>query len=306
MSGLLGIVAPVFSIILMGALALRLRLIEPAAVRGMTDFVFFTAMPGLLFASVAQAPPLHMADMAVSFLGGALVLFAVALLLAQAALGARLASAALFGLNCVYGNTVMLGIPVVDAAYGPEGVATLLTVVAFNTAVLLPLATLLIEAGAGRSPLGVLRAALSGLARNPVVVSILLAFAWRAGGLAMPDALHRFLALIGAAGPPLALFCLGATLPRPAGWEDLREVALASALKLLALPALVACLAWLAGVHGLAFSVVVLAAALPTGANAFLLARRFETMMEASASTVVVSTALAVVTLTLLLGWLPR
>ena len=173
MSGLLGIVAPVFSIILMGALALRLRLIEPAAVRGMTDFVFFTAMPGLLFASVAQAPPLHMADMAVSFLGGALVLFAVALLLAQAALGARLASAALFGLNCVYGNTVMLGIPVVDAAYGPEGVATLLTVVAFNTAVLLPLATLLIEAGAGRSPLGVLRAALSGLARNPGGVGIL-------------------------------------------------------------------------------------------------------------------------------------
>jgi predicted permease len=302
----LGIVAPVFALIGMGALAIRLRLITPEAVRGMTDFVFFTAMPGLLFASVAEAPELRLADVALSFLGGALIVFAAALLLARALLCARLAAAALFGLNSVYGNTVMLGIPIIDAAYGREGVAILLAVIAFHTAVLLPLATLLIEADAGHSPLGVLRAAVTGVLRNPVVVSILLAFAWRAGGLAVPDPVQRFLGLIGAAGPPLALFCLGATLPRPSGWSDLREVSLAAGLKLLAMPALAALLAYLAGVRGLAFSVVVLAAALPTGANAFLLARRFETMMEASASMVLVSTGLSVITLTLLLGWLPR
>ena len=306
MSVLFGIVAPVFALIGMGALAIRLRLMQPAAVRGMTDFVFYTAIPALLFVSVAEAPPLRLLDVAGSFLAGALILFVVALLLARALLGARLASAALFGLNCVYGNTVLLGVPVIDAAYGPEGVATLLTVVAFHTSVLLPLATVLVEAGGGHSPLGVLRAALLGLLRNPVVVSILLAFAWRASGFAMPDPLHRFLALIGAAGPPLALFCLGATLPRPAGWSSLPEVALAALVKLVAMPALVALLAYVAGVRGLAFSVVVLASGLPTGANAFLLARRYETMMEASASTVVVSTALAMLTLTLLLGWLPR
>jgi len=110
--------------------------------------------------------------------------------------------------------------------------------------------------------------------------------------------------LLGAAGPPLALFCLGATLPKPEGWKGMAGVAAASALKLLAMPALVAAIAWAAGVEGVAFAVVVLAAAMPTGANAFLLARRFHTMMEASASTVVASTALALVTLTLLLGWL--
>ena len=254
---LFGIVAPVFALIGMGALAIRLRLVAPDAVRGMTDFVFYAAMPGLLFASVAQAPPLRLADAAGSFLAGAIMLFAAALLLARALLGARLGEAALFGLNCVYGNTVLLGIPIVDAAYGPEGVVPLLAVVAFNTAVLVPLATLLIEADTGHGPLRVLGAALGGVLRNPVVVSILLALAWRAGGLAMPGPVHRFLAMIGAAGPPLALFCLGATLPRPSGWSDVREVALAALLKLAAMPALVALLAYLAGVHGVAFSVVV-------------------------------------------------
>jgi predicted permease len=72
------------------------------------------------------------------------------------------------------------------------------------------------------------------------------------------------------------------------------------------MPALVALFAHLVGVHGVAFSVVVVAAAMPTGANAFLLARRFETMMEASASTVVISTGLSMVTLAVLLGWLTR
>ena len=306
MTVLFGIVAPVFALIGMGALAIRLRLVAPQAVQGMTDFVFYTAMPGLLFASVAQAPPLRLVDVAGSFLGGALVLFAAALLLARTVLRTRLAEAALFGLNCVYGNTVMLGIPIIDAAYGAEGVATLLAIIAFHTAVLLPLATLLIEADSGHGPLRVLWAALQGVLRNPVVVAILLALAWRAGGLAMPDPLHRFLGLIGGAGPPLALFCLGATLPRPSGWSDLREVGLAALLKLAAMPALVALLAYLAGVHGLAFSVVVLTSALPTGANAFLLARRFDTMAETSATTVVVSTSVSIVTLTLLLGWLPH
>jgi hypothetical protein len=303
---LFGTVLPVFALIGMGVIAIRRRLIEPAAIHGMTDFVFYAAMPSLLFASVAAAPPLRLLDVAGSFLAGALIVFALAVLLARLFLGAGLAHASLFALNCVFGNTVMLGIPIIDSVYGREGVAYLLAIIAFHSAVLLPIAMILVEAdrGAGRAGPGTLRVAASGVLRNPVVVSILLAFLWRATGLGLPAPIDRFLGLLGAAGPPLALFCLGATLPRPTDWSGAREVALAAALKLVAMPALVAVLAHLAGVRGLALAVVIIAAALPTGANAFLLARQFDTMMEASASTVVVTTTIAIATLTLLLAWL--
>jgi predicted permease len=305
---LFGTVLPVFALIGMGAIAVRRRLIEPTAVRGMTDFVFFAAMPSLLFASVAAAPPLRLIDIAGSFLAGALILFAIAMLIARLALAARLAHASLFALNCVFGNTVMLGIPIVDAAYGREGVAYLLAIIAVHSAVILPVAMVFVEAdrGAGRAGFDALRAAAAGILRNPVVVSILFALIWRTTGLALPGPLDRFLGLLGAAGPPLALFCLGATLPRAGGTWGVREVALASVMKLVALPILIAALAHLAGVHGIAFSVVVVASALPTGANAFLLARQFDTMTETSASTVVVTTTIAIVTLTLLLAFLPR
>jgi predicted permease len=303
---LFGIVAPVFALIGMGAAAIRLRLLDAAALRGMNDFVFYLAMPSLLFRSMVTAPPLRLLDVAGSFIVGAFLLFLVAVLLSRSLFRARLATSSVFALNAVFGNTVMLGVPIVDSAFGAEGVAYLLAVVAFHSGLLLPLATILIEAdaGHGRSPLGVVRATLPGLLRNPVVVCIVLALSWRATGLGLAAPVERLLFLLGAAGPPLALFCLGASLPKPEGLKGLGEIALASALKLVVMPALVAGLAWLAGVQGTAFAVVVLAAGMPTGANAFLLARRFGTMMEASATTVVVSTGLSLLSLTVLLGWL--
>lgn len=306
MGVLLGIIGPVFALIAMGAVAMRVKLLDLPALKGMTDFVFYAAMPALLFLSIGGAPPLRLADLAASFLAGALLLFAVAVLLGRTVLRARLAASSVFALNCVFGNTVMLGIPIVDAAYGREGVANLLAVVAFHSAFLLPLATILIEAdtGTGRGPLGVLRAALPGILRNPVIVTMALALSWRLTGWPIPGAVQRFLGLLGAAGPPLALFCLGASLPKPEGWSDLKEVLLGGLLKLFAMPALVALLAHLAGVTGLGFKVVVIASAMPTGANAFMLARRFATMAEASASTVVATTAVSVVTLSILLSWL--
>lgn len=306
MGVLLGIIGPVFALIGMGALAVRLKWLDMAAIKGMSDFVFYAAMPGLLFVSIAGAPPLRLADVAASFLLGALLLFALAVFLARKFLAASLAGAGVFALNAVFGNTVMLGIPIVDAAYGREGVANLLAVIAFHSAFLLPLATILIEAeaGSGRTVAGVLRTALPGIVSNPVIATMVLALAWRMTGWLIPAPAERLFTLLGAAGPPLALFCLGASLPRPAGWLDLREVVLGGALKLFALPALVAALAHAASVTGVAFKVVVLASAMPTGANAFLLARRYETMAAASATTVVASTALSILTLSVLLSWL--
>ena len=51
-------------------------------------------------------------------------------------------------------------------------------------------------------------------------------------------------------------------------------------------------------------AVAVLTAGMPTGANAFLLARRAGTLIEASAGTVVVATVASVLTLFGLLVWL--
>jgi hypothetical protein len=308
MSNVLAIVGPVFSLILLGLLAVRTRMLDTAALRGMTDVVFYAGLPALIFLSIIQAPPLRVVDVAGSFLGGAVALFFVNLGIGRFVLRHPLGNASVFALDSVYGNTGMLGIPVVSAAYGNEGLADLMAIIAFHSAVLLPLATAFIEmgAGGGRGFLGVLRATLPGVARNPIVVAIVLAFLWRATGIPMPAGPLRLFGMIAAAGTPMALFCLGGTLPKPRGWSDLREVGLSCVLKLAVMPAVIGAIAWFMGVRGIAFSATVVAAAMPTGANAFMLARRFETMLEASATTVLVASGCSMVTLTVLLGLLPH
>ena len=311
MAHLLGIVAPVFALIAMGWVSVHRRWVEPAGVRGLTDFTFFAAMPALLFGSIADAPPLRLVDVAGSFLAGAVGLFFLALLAGRQLLGMALAPAGMFALNGVYGNTVMMGVPVIQAAYGAAGVANLLAVVAFHSAVLLPLATVMIETGQGMRPglAQTLRSVARGLAANPVVLSVLVAMAWRVTALPLPGPLSALLALLGGAAAPVSLFCLGASLPRPAtlgGHLAGNRAGLVGAvvLKLAIMPAVVGLIAHAAGVRGVAFSTVVVAAAMPTGANAFLLARRMDTMVENAAGVVLVSTVLSVVTLTLLLSWL--
>jgi hypothetical protein len=142
------------------------------------------------------------------------------------------------------------------------------------------------------------------LIRNPVILTMVFAFLWRALALPLPEMFHGFFRLLGSAGPPLALFCLGASLPPFSGGGVLKETLLACALKLLLLPVLMGGAGVLLGLSGTPFKVAVLIAGMPTGANAFLLARRTATLMEASASTVVAATALSLFTLSALLAWL--
>lgn len=298
------IIVPVFAVIVMGRLAVLRQFVEPAAVRGINDLVFYIAMPCLLFDSLVRAEELRVADSTAVFLVISLAIYALAMVLAMVLLRLPFAPAAVTGLNASFGNAVMMGIPIVVASFGADALPPLLGIITIHSAIILPLATILIEFGAaGRgSAVHVLRVTSAGLVRNPVIMTMVLAFLWRGVGLPLPEVLHGFFRLFGAAGPPLALFCLGASLPPlAAGAGVVREVILACALRLALAPALMLWAGWWLGLSGTPYKVAALIAGMPTGANAFLLARRTETAMEASASTVVLATALSVFSLSVLL-----
>ena len=84
-----------------------------------------------------------------------------------------------------------------------------------------------------------------------------------------------------------------------------RQTAVTAVLKLAVLPVLVWGFGTLMGLGRLEMAVAVTAAALPTGANAFLLARRYGAGSDASGAAVLVSTAISVATLSWML-WVFR
>ena len=107
--------------------------------------------------------------------------------------------------------------------------------------------------------------------------------------------------MLGAAGPPAALFALGASLTGfniAAAW---RQTSVTLALKLAVLPVLVWLCCWASGLSPLETAVATVTAALPTGANAFLMASRYRIGAAESGAAVLVSTLLSVLTLPLVL-----
>jgi hypothetical protein len=300
---LLDIVAPVFILIALGYGAARFRFLDDAQFRTLALFVFGLAAPALLFAGGTR-PSTGGFWASFALIAASVFVFAAAAILAKQALRMTLTGSAMFALACTFGNSVMMGIPVVVAAYGDAGLPSLLAILGVQTIVLLGAATMLAEIGmAGRaSPLRVLRSTLAGIARNPVILSVIAAMLWNLLGLPLPGVIRRTLEFLGAASPPLALFCLGGSLIGLSVAALWKETLLIAAIKLLALPALVLLLSHVLPLSPAERAVAVTMAALPTGANAFILARRYATGADRSGSAVVFTTSVSILTLAALIA----
>lgn len=304
MGGVLEVVAPVFTLIGLGYAAARRRWISEEGLKAMGFFVFAFAAPSLLFSSGTR-PQGGTFSAAAVLLFVSLLIFALTVPLARRLLGMTLTEASMFGVAAVFGNSVMLGIPVIIAAYGMDAMPPLLGFVGTQTLIVLGVATVVAEIGlqSRGSWQRTLKATALGVARNPVVMSVVVAMLWRLLGLPVPGVARSILDMLGAAAPPVALFCLGGSLASIGGTAAWQETLLASVLKLLVQPALVWALGWLVGLSPLEMAVAVTVAALPTGANAFVLARRYATGADRTGATVVLTTAISVVTLSILIGW---
>ena len=302
MSILLQVILPVFVLIALGYLSARRAWVTEEGLRGLNDFVFRLAMPCLIFGG-ATSPHEGGGATAVAFFSGCLMAYALAMLLARRALRMPLGEANTFGLNAAFGNSAMIGIPLVLAAFGPAGLAQLLTIIGLHSLILLPIGTVIGEvAHGGRAPLWrILRATLVSVMQNPVMIAVVAGFVVYQAGIPVPGPARRFLELTGAAGPPVALFCLGGTLVAFDARRDWPSALLCTAVKLLLMPLLVWGMARLIGLPPLPMAVAVVAAALPTGANALFLSRRYAAGAERSGATVLLSTLLSVVTVTGLL-----
>jgi predicted permease len=137
---------------------------------------------------------------------------------------------------------------------------------------------------------------LKGVASNPVVASILAGTAFGFLGVPLPAIVDSTLAMVGQAAVPLSLIALGMGLAEFGVREGWRESAAITALKLVAQPHAVYLLALALALPPLETAAVVLLAALPVGANVYLMSRHFGVLSGAIASSIVLTTALAALT----------
>jgi predicted permease len=283
----------------------RWQVLDGASARGLNTFVFWLALPALLLVRVAASALPELLDWRVLgvFYGVNGLLYAVTFIIGYAFWHDKPGVAGLRSLGVIWGNYGYLGLPLLMAVLGPA--AALPTVAVITVDILLPasITIALLEAGSSRQPpLAALRLALSGIARNPLILAVATGVVLSAGGIPLPAAVSGFLALLGNAAGPCALVALGAALALSPSGGATRDVALLSLLKLFANPLLV----WLAGTYVIVLAreqlaAVTLLAAMPTASSVFVLAQRYETWIVRASTSVLVTHIGSVVTLAALL-----
>lgn len=308
MNAILNVSLPVFAIILGGYLAARGGLLGEGSTAALNAFVYYFALPPLLFLSMARVPlseVFHWTYLG-AYAGGLLGTAALSLIAGFILFRRHAAELPLQAMTTVFSNTGYMGVPLFLTAFGEQGVLPALILTVFNGAVVVGTVVMLIEFALSQrgNPFRIFRDVGIALLKNPLVMSAAVGILWSALGLPLPKPLTSLCEILGAASAPCALFAMGLSLIGPDKGGFRGETCWLVLLKLIVQPALTFWLAF--GVLDLdaywAMSAVILAA-LPTGALTFVVAQRYGLFVAPATQATLVSTALSVVTVSAMLVW---
>ncbi len=298
---------PVVLLVALGYVAGRLRWMRADSVKDLSNLVFLVLTPALMFRTMGKVDvkQLELLPLATYFVA-VFILFGVNLL--WQGLNRR---AAVLALASTFSNTVMIGIAFIGLAYGEAGLVVLLALLSLHAVVLLTAGTVILELAVAREaavaePRAMWRTVLSAVRNaviHPVPLPIIAGLLFAQTGWAIPEVVDKPLQWLGNAFGPLALLLVGVTLAGTTVGPHLRGALGLTLVKNLLMPALVAGLGLLMGLSGLPLVVMIVTAALPMGANVFLFSQRYAVAEELVTASVIVSNAVALLTLPLVM-WL--
>ncbi len=269
------------------------------AINWITRFVFYIALPAMLFRFSSGFSISDLYDTAFLF-AYLCATFGLYLLTTVVSLmrGVGWTEAAIEAQSASIGNVGFLGIPILvlllgDMAAGPVIFFLALDLIIFGTLIVIAVKV----SKEGRLSLDTGKKVAVGIITNPMVLSITLGLIWGQFNLPLSKPGWDFVELVSGAATPCALFVIGASLAAKSA-ERVIVAAWLSFFKLILHPTLMAiCAFGLFDVEPAIAGVMVAAAAMPTAGNIYILAQHFGVAPARVSSTILVSTAASVITL---------
>lgn len=314
MADLLNVILPVFIVVGFGYLAAWREWITELAVDGLMIFAQNFAIPCLLFAAISKIDlsgfnfPLLF-----SYYAGAFGVFALAFGGARFIFGRSLQDCISVGFCTMYPNSLMLGLVITERAYGPNALAANYAIIAVHAPILYSFGVMFMETArasdakeSSTNGIGTIRRIAISLAKNPIVIGIFLGFVVNIGGISMPGTLTDAVDLMARAALPVALFGVGGVLVRykPAG--DMKVIFWITTLSLIVHPAITYSLGkWGFQLDQAQMRSAVLTAAMAPGINTFLFANIYGAAKRVVASSVLIATAVSILSISVWLIILP-
>jgi predicted permease len=310
------IVLSIFGLIGIGYGTARIGLLGQEVGKGLADFVFTIAIPVLLFKTLASADFGIAAPWRIwsAYFAGAGLTWTLSHIAIRRLFKRDARAGVVAGLSGSYGNTVLIGIPLVQTAFGEAGMVSLLIIIAVHLTVMMLASLILFEwalrvdgvASGAVDRSAIWRRFITNLARNPIVIGVLTGIVWRLADLPVTGVPAMLIDPLAQIAGPVALFATGMGLARYGIARNVPQALVITVFKLGAMPAIVLAAGWAIGLAPLGIAVATLAAACPTGVNPFLIAGRFGTGEAIASNAIAISTVAGFASVAIWLAILQR
>ena len=306
MLAILIVIAPIFALMGFGYLAVRFRLFPADGIKGLIAFVNNFATPCLLFHSLLTS------DFSTAFnigiIGpyylGALICFVLGIVIALKAFGNRPGEAVSVGFSGMFTNTVLVGLPVMQRAYGVDALPVVLSIIGLHGAILLTTGMITIElmrrdgASLGKTMLVAVRR----VGSNPLIWGIAAGLIGYFSGLTLVEPADAFFSMMGQAVVPAALFGIGGALNEFKLSDNWKQALVASVIKLIVHPAIAYVLMiWVLHVPMDIARYGILLSAMPSGINVYVFATYYNRGVSVAANTILIGTVGSAITIS---AWL--
>lgn len=294
---------PFFAVIFLGMGSRAIQFFDANAAKILSRFAFFIALPAFMFTSVANS------DVSLFFNLGFLWRYEVStiiIFLSSAWLGLLLfrlntQESGVLGLASAYPNYGYMGVPLAIMAFGHEAALPMALILLADTVVLLALVAIFVAPRQGHFGvviLNIIRTMIS----NPLLVSVVVGVIFALFGLKLPEMVNGLVVMLSGAAAPTALFALGMTLYGQPLRNSVGEIGLITIYRLFAHPLLLMVIFFLfPGQDVLWMNVAILSACLPVAANVFMLAQHYQHYVGRAATSCLISTVIATVTVPIVL-----
>lgn len=309
MTSLLDVIIPVFLIIGFGYCTVWIKLFSTDTIDGLMKFTQNFAIPVLLFNAIAKVDLANIFNLNLffSFYFGATAGFLIGLLGSHYIFNRPLEDSVAIGFCCLFSNTVMLGLPITERAYGTDALQHNFAIVSIHAPFCYFLGITVMELikstekSIRRKSVIILKAMFS----NALVIGIVLGFLVNICGINLTKSIQASVDMITAVALPAALFGMGGILYqyRPEG--DAGPIIMICAVSLIIHPAIVWSFGHQLNLTDAQMRSAVITAAMAPGINTYVFANMYGTAKRVASTGVLLSTALSIGTVWVWLSLLP-
>ncbi len=297
---------PVFFVLALGYGAGKTGLIANHDVSSLNTLVMTIALPVSLFTSLASSRFTQIAARWPLVVISAVVMgvvYAGTEVLQRRMYRLTPAESAVQALTVAFPNCAAVGLPLLGTVLGPSAVLSVAAILAVGSVTLSPVTLLVLERE--HHPSRPVWPTVAASLRKPVVIGPVLGLAWSLAGIPLPHLVQATLTEIGSVTAGLALFLTGLVLS--AQKIEITGNALVSTLLTdVARPVLAFLGVRIAGLSGELAAETLLLLAIPAGFFGVLLGLDYGVRPPVAGMTLLLSTVFSVVTLSVLIAFVPR